>query len=189
MKRNRFIVSAISLASIPLFSLAKNNQMKKGLEKGFKVPAGEGRLHGHIKLKGVNSNILDLKISGSDTDGGFSLFEQKSLSQGRGTPLHIHHLQNEMFHVLEGSYFFKVGEDKFHLNAGDAIFLPMKVPHAWTQVSEKGKMTVLFQPAGKMESFFLAVSSLEKEPTQAEMAKLFADNDMQIVGPPLAIEQ
>ena len=78
--------------------------------------------------------------------------------------------------------------DKFHLAAGDSIFLPMKVPHAWTQVSEKGKMTVTFQPAGKMETFFLTVASLEKEPTQQEIAKIFADNDMQIVGPPLKVE-
>jgi hypothetical protein len=49
-------------------------------------------------------------------------------------------------------------------------------------------MTVTLQPAGKMEAFFVAVSALEKEPTAAEMAKFFEDNDMEIVGPPLAIE-
>jgi hypothetical protein len=64
----------------------------------------------------------------------------------------------------------------------------MKVPHAWTQVSEKGKMTVLFQPAGKMEHFFVTVAAMEHEPTKEEMAKLFTDNEMQIVGPPLKIE-
>ena len=155
--------------------------------KGFKAAAGEGRIHGHIKLKGVNSNVLDVKISGSDNEGGFALFEQTSLSPGKGTPLHVHHFQDEVFYVVEGMYYFQVGEDKFHLAAGDSIFLPMKVPHAWTQVSEKGKMTVLFQPAGKMEDFFVAVAAMEKEPTKEEMAKLFEANDMKIVGPPLAL--
>jgi hypothetical protein len=64
----------------------------------------------------------------------------------------------------------------------------MKVPHAWTQVSGKGKMAVIFQPAGKMEMFFLTVASLEKEPTPEEIAKIFVENEMQVVGPPLKIE-
>ncbi len=187
MKRKKFIVSAMAMAASPVLLKAQTTVFSPRPGKGFKINAGEGRLHGHIKLKGVNTNVLDVKISGSDTEGGFALFEQTSLTQGKGTPLHVHHLQDEVFYVVEGSYYFQVGEEKFHLNAGDSIFLPMKVPHAWTQVSEKGKMTVLFQPAGKMEQFFVAIASLEKEPTQAEMAKLFIDSEMQIVGPPLKL--
>lgn len=64
---------------------------------GFKVSAGEGRLHGHIKLKGVNSNVLDVKVSGKDTDGDLAIFEQTGLSSMRGTPLHVHHVQDEVF--------------------------------------------------------------------------------------------
>jgi quercetin dioxygenase-like cupin family protein len=188
MKRNQFILSALTVAIAPLATVAQNKKIMERTDKGFKINAGEGRIHGHIKLKGVNSNILDVKISGSDTDGGFAMFEQTSLSPGKGTPLHVHHLQDEVFYVVEGNYFFQVGEDKFHLAAGDSIFMPMKVPHAWTQVSEKGKMTVLFQPAGKMENFFVTLAAMEHEPTKEEMAKLFADNEMKIAGPPLKIE-
>lgn len=188
MKRNNFILSALALAAAPLSAIAQIKNKMERTNKGFKITSGEGRLHGHIKLKGVNQNILDLKISGTDTDGGFAMFEQTSLSQGKGTPLHVHHLQDEVFYVVEGNYYFQVGEDKFHLSAGDSIFLPMKVPHAWTQVSEKGKMTVLFQPAGKMEAFFVAVAALTHEPTKEEMAKIFTDNEMQVVGPPLKID-
>lgn len=155
--------------------------------KGFKTNAGEGRIHGHIKLKGVNANILDVKVSGSDTDGGFVIFEQTSLTPGKGTPLHVHYLQDEVFYVVEGSYYFQVGDEKFDLTKGDSIFLPRQVPHAWTQVSEKGRMTVTFQPAGKMEDFFLQVAALDHEPSQQEMAGIFADNEMQIVGPPLKL--
>ena len=72
--------------------------------------------------------------------------------------------------------------------AGETIFLPKKVPHAWTQVSEKGKMNVTFQPAGKMEEFFVTVSGLNHEPTQKEMAQIFVDNEMEVVGPPLKID-
>ena len=187
MKRNTFIASVAALAAMPLFSVSQT-QAKKRNSKGFKINAGEGRIHGHIQLKGVNVNVIDVKISGADTNGDLAIFEQTSLSQGRGTPLHVHHLQDEIFYVMEGAYYFQVGEEKFNLVAGDSIFLPRTVPHAWTQVSEKGRMTVTLQPAGKLEDFFVTMAALDHEPTAAEIAKIFADNDMQVMGPPLKIK-
>lgn len=188
MKRNKFTASLLAFVTAPFFTFSQMSRKFIRPEKGFKISAGEGRIYGHIKLKGVNSNIIDVKISGKDTDGGLSVFEQTSLSQGRGTPSHIHHTQDETFYVIEGSYKFKVGDDKYDLTAGDSIFLPREVAHAWTQVSEKGRMIVTFQPAGKMERFFLTIAALDHEPSQQEIAKIFSDNDMQVVGPPLKID-
>ncbi|MEJ7587348.1 MAG: cupin domain-containing protein [Ferruginibacter sp.] len=130
---------------------------------------------------------MDVKISGKDTNGDLAIFEQTSLSQGKGTPLHIHPLQDEIFIVLEGEYYFLVGEKKYHLNKGESIFLPRNVPHAWTQASEKGKMTVILQPAGKLESFFVTMAAMDHEPSKEEIAAIFAENEMQVIGPPLKI--
>ena len=188
MQRNSFIAALSAIATVPLLSFSSMGKAVKRKAEGFKINAGEGRIHGHIKLKGVNSNILDVKVSGSDTDNDLAIFEQTSLSQGKGTPLHVHSFQDEIFYVLEGAYYFKVGEETHHLSVGDSIFLPRKVPHAWTQISEKGKMMVTLQPAGKLENFFVAMSSLDHEPSPEEIKQLFAENDMQIVGPPLKIE-
>jgi quercetin dioxygenase-like cupin family protein len=188
MKRGKFILAALAVIPITAFAKIKANLFTRA-DKGFKINSGEGRIHGHIKLKGVNANVLDVKISGSDTNGDLAIFEQTSLSQGKGTPLHIHHLQDEIFYVLEGSYYFQVGDEKFSLSKGESIFLPRKVPHAWTQVSETGKMNVIMQPAGKLEDFFVTVAALDHEPTPKEMEKIFADNEMQVVGPPLKIEK
>lgn len=188
MKRSKFIASLISLTTMPILAFTQIQKVLTRKDKGFKISAGEGRIHGHIKLKGVNSNILDVKISGNDTDGDLAIFEQTSLSQGKGTPLHIHHTQDEVFSIIEGSYKFQVGDDKYDLTTGDSIFLPRKVAHAWTQVSAKGKMSVLVQPAGKLENFFVTMAALDYEPSQQEIAKIFSDNDMQVVGPPLKIE-
>ncbi len=189
MKRNKFLIGLLVAAITPLQIFAKNKKFYMSTGKAFKVAKGEGRIHGHIKLKGVNDNILDVKISGADNDGGMSMFEQTSISQGKGTPLHVHHFQNEIFFVEEGDYFFKAGDEEFHLSAGESIFLPLKVPHAWTQISEKGKMLVIFQPAGKMENFFVTMAALDHEPTKEEMSKIFADNEMEIVGPVLSYDK
>ncbi|CCH53829.1 Cupin 2 conserved barrel domain protein [Fibrisoma limi BUZ 3] len=187
MKRTRFIAAISTLLSAP--SLAFSS-LRKALPpgKGFKVNVSEGRKHGHLKLKGVNVNIIDVKISGSDTDGGLAVFEQTSLSPGRGTPLHVHPAQDEVFYVLEGMYYFQVGDEKYTLKTGDSIFLPRQVPHAWTQVAERGKMIVMLQPAGKLEDFFVSLAGMDRDPSKEELARLFADNQMQVVGPPLKID-
>ncbi len=187
MNRSKFILSALAIFPLSIFSKTKIDFRMK-TENGFKTNAGEGRIHGHIKLKGVNSNILDVKVSGSDTNGELAIFEQTSLSQGKGTPLHIHYSQDEVFYVTEGAYYFQLGDEKYSLTKGDSIFLPRMLPHAWTQVSETGKMTVVLQPAGKLEDFFVTVAAMDHEPTLEEMKAIFADNDMQVVGPPLKID-
>ncbi|GAB3702579.1 hypothetical protein GCM10027592_32140 [Spirosoma flavus] len=186
MKRRDFIQT--TLAGAPLVTINHEQTFADRASKGFKIQKGEGRYHGHIQLKGVNVNILDVKVSGKDTNGDLAVFEQTSLSPKRGTPLHIHPNQDEIFHVQEGQYAFMVGKDRFELQAGDSIFLPRKVPHAWTQVSEKGRMTVILQPAGKLEEFFVTMAGLKQDPSPEEITKIFADHDMQVVGPPLKVD-
>lgn len=187
MKRNQFIGAILALSAVPVLGFSRVILPALRPKKGFKISAGEGRIHGSIKLKGVNSNILDVKVSGKDTEGDLAIFEQTSLSPGKGTPYHVHPGQDEIFHVTDGSYRFKVGDDLFDLTVGDSIFLPRAVPHAWTQISAKGKMTVTVQPAGKLENFFITMAALDHEPTPSEIAKIFSDNEMQVVGPPLKI--
>lgn len=74
------------------------------------------------------------------------------------------------------------------MTVGDSILLPRKIAHAWTQVSEKGKMIVNVQPAGKLENFFVTMAALDHQPDQEEIAKVFSDNEMQVVGPPLQLD-
>ena len=86
MKRNKFIAGLMVAAIVPFQTFAKTvKKMVNG--KGFKISAGEGRIHGHIKLKGVNANIMDLKISGSDSDNGMAIFEQTSMSPEKELPI------------------------------------------------------------------------------------------------------
>lgn len=186
MKRSQFIRSTLATAA-SLAAAAKLSANSSREEKGFKTNVGEGRIHGHIKLKGVNANVIDVKVSGKDTDGDLAIFEQTSLSPKRGTPMHLHHSQDEIFYILAGEYLFQVGTDKYSMKAGDTIFLPRKVPHSWIQLSESGKMLVTLQPAGKLEDFFVTMSGLQLDPSPQMMAQLFRDHDMEVVGPPVAL--
>lgn len=185
MHRSNFILGLFT--AVPFAALAHAGLPNFRDGKAFKIIAGEGRYHGSITLKGVNQNVLHVKISGKDTNGDLAIFEQTSLSPGRGTPLHVHPKQDEIFYVLDGEYGFMTGNDKYKLRTGDSIFLPRQVPHSWIQLSEQGKMIVTLQPAGKLEEFFMTMAALKKEPDQAEIARIFSENEMSVVGPPAKV--
>jgi quercetin dioxygenase-like cupin family protein len=184
MKRGKFIITMLSFW--PLATLAKMNPfLSIRNNKGFKVKSGEARFGEHYKMKGVTLNNLDIKISGTDTENDLAVFEQTGLTPNGGPPLHIHPFQDEWFYVIEGEYLFQVGEDKYELTIGDTIFLPRNVQHAFIQLSEKGKMIVSYLPAGKMEAFFKVTDKWTSPPSKEEIAKVFAEHDMKIVGEPL----
>jgi quercetin dioxygenase-like cupin family protein len=184
MRRRNFVLTA--LTSIPAIAFAKiKSFVNLRNDKGFKVAAGDARFGVHYKMKGVTLNTLDIKISGKDTESDLAVFEQTGLTPKGGPPLHIHPNQDEWFYIIEGEYLFQVGEDKYAMKPGDTIFLPRKVKHAFVQLTDKGKMIVSYLPAGKMEDFFAVTDKWTSPPTQAEIVKVFADHDMQVVGPPL----
>lgn len=186
MRRRNFVLTALAAIPVSAFAKIKSIVTLKN-DKGFKVASGEARFGIHYKMKGITLNTLDIKISGKDTANGLAVFEQTGLTPNGGPPLHIHLNQDEWFYIVEGEYLFQVGEDKYSMKPGDTIFLPRKVKHAFVQLTEKGKMTVSFLPAGKMEDFFAVTDTWTSPPTQKEIVKVFADHDMQVVGPPLSV--
>ncbi len=173
-----------------------NNKFYMFIEKGkamrnktgFKVNSGEARYGKHYKMKGITLNNLDIKISGNDTERDLAVFEQTGYTPKGGPPLHIHPNQDEWFYVLEGEYFFQVGEDNYTMKIGDTIFLPRNVQHAFVQLTEKAKTIVSYQPAGKMEDFFKLTDSWTSPPTNDEVVKVFEEHEMKVVGSPLKVE-
>ncbi len=190
MHRRHLLLAA--LAAVPLAVAAKLRRLAPHAgtrnDQGFAVKAGESRGGERYTMRGVTLNNLDVKVSGADTDGGFVIFEQTGHTPKGGPPLHVHPLQDEVFYVVAGDYHFQVGETFYELHPGDTSFLPRNVPHAFAQRTEVAKMLVTYQPAGKMEEFFRRTSRLTTPLSAPEMAKLFAECEMRVVGPPLKVE-
>ncbi len=182
MERKKFLLT--TAAAIPALLIAQNIPIEKtgGPDKAFVVKASESRFAEKTLIGGKSPN--DIKVSTNDTNGDLAIFEYTGNEKG-GPPLHFHPHQDEIFFILQGEYLFQVGEEKHTLKAGDTIFLPRMVPHTFAQLTEAGKMFFLFQPGGKMEDFFRAIGSLSAPPTPEQGAKIFADHDMKVVGPPL----
>src|SRR5205823_7611572 len=116
---------------------------------GFSVAAGKDRFDEHIKLGGEPH---DCKVSAQDTHGAMCVFEFTGMGGG---PRHLHHDQDEWIYVIEGEFDFEISDKRFRVGAGESVFIPRKIPHAWACASGKrGKIINVYQPAGKMEEFF-----------------------------------
>lgn len=131
---------------------------------------------------------IDLKVVGSQTDGGLLVLEQIDDRKG-GPPRHVHVNQDEWFYVIQGEYVVEVGETRFELGPGDSVLAPRGVAHVWAYVGEgTGRMLVEFHPAGLMEAFFAQATQLSGASPGPELARLFSDHGMQLVGPALQVE-
>ena len=157
--------------------------MMERLTKAVLVTADRDRFGEALLF--VNGRF-DCKVSAKDTSGDLCVYDTIRAKKG-GPPLHYHHAQDEWFFVRDGEFLFQVGEETFRLRAGDAILGPRKVPHAFANVSDTGKLMIAFQPAGTMEQFFLDGSRLIN-PTPADWQAHYRAHGMEIVGPPLAVD-
>jgi mannose-6-phosphate isomerase-like protein (cupin superfamily) len=58
--------------------------------------------------------------------------------RGESPPLHIHHDEDEVFHILEGELRFRVGDDELRAGPGETLLAPKRVPHTHRVESECG---------------------------------------------------
>jgi quercetin dioxygenase-like cupin family protein len=119
---------------------------------GVKVAALESRIGRALKLP--DGSPLFIKVTTEDSGGAFFLTEQPSGRKG-GPPKHFHVEEDEWFYCLAGEYIVEVGATRFELKAGDSVFGPRRVPHAFAFVGNTpGRLMVGFTPAGRIEQFF-----------------------------------
>ena len=187
MKRNSFLkfsLAAIASLTAPFAVMAKYNR-KGRVDKGIKVLSGEDRFGKAISL--FEGDTFYTKVSTSDTDGDVFVFESTRVKEG-GPSLHLHYEQDEFWYILQGEFLFKVGEESFKAKAGDTVFGPRMVPHAFAKLGEgEGKLLMFFQPAGKMEEMFKKISegATRNIKTDEEKDKFFQLFGLKRMGPPL----
>ncbi|MFN8446889.1 MAG: cupin domain-containing protein [Caldilineaceae bacterium] len=137
---------------------------------------------GEVRSLGVST--IAFKLVPNDPSG---LFILENVFHSKGGPArHLHHEQDEWFYVLEGEFLMEVGQERRYLQPGDSLLAPRQVPHVWAHVGvERGRILVLFQPAGRMVDFFREVTKANAMPPQDPA--LWRAHGMELMGPPLAI--
>lgn len=104
-------------------------------------------------------SLMTFLITGKETGGAFFLSEI-SVPPGGGPPPHIHHREDESFHLLEGTLMIRVGDDTLTASPGDFVYLPRGVAHSFKNTGDlTAKALVLNTPAG-LENFFEEVFDL-----------------------------
>src|SRR5919202_907521 len=124
--------------------------MQDTLTRGFWVGRDGDRFGEHHDL-GIG--VLSFKVSTADSRGALLVVELAHHSKG-GPARHLHHEQDEWFYVVEGEYVIEVGDERFRMRAGDSVFGPRGVPHAWAHVGDgPGRISFVVTPAGQLEAF------------------------------------
>ena len=128
-----------------------------GNRPGLYLGPGEGpqlRVPGHP--------LVVPKLVGGDTGGAYSLLEMTVPEEG--PPRHIHHAEEEVFYILEGTVRVQLGEETVDAGAGSLVQVIRGTPHTfWNAGESPARLLAIFSPAG-FEGFFAEAAQLKQEP-------------------------
>ena len=75
--------------------------------------------------------------STAETTGGRVAVTENWAPRGHGSPLHVHHNEDEWFYVLSGELTFWVDGQVTRATEGSFVFGPRDVPHTFTVSSDE----------------------------------------------------
>jgi quercetin dioxygenase-like cupin family protein len=149
-------------------------------------PPGEGE---HLWFFG---GLATIKVDGSAT-GGRVLITEQLAPRGSGSPLHVHHSEDEWFYVLEGQLTIWVGGQTVVADAGGFVFGPRDVPHTFVVSSERARFLLVTEPAG-FEGFIRALAdpaaspeippAPSSPPDMEPVLRAAGEHGLEILGPP-----
>src|SRR5437660_10380873 len=91
--------------------------------------------------------LATIKASSETTDGNVTVIEHLA-PQGAGSPLHVHHNEDEWFYVTEGELSFWVGGRLIEAPAGSFVYGPRGIAHTFTVTSSEARFLLVAEPAG-----------------------------------------
>jgi mannose-6-phosphate isomerase-like protein (cupin superfamily) len=169
-------------------------QTKEQLKGGYLLPKDSGVIDVWWPYQPQVARYT-VKVAWEETDGRLLQLLGRD-RRGGAPPLHIHHREDESFYVIEGEMSFFVGDQRIEATAGDFVFAPKGIPHAFLVKSERAEYLTSFAPAGA-EQFFPEVAPRvipgeppppATEPDVEKLARTAANYGIEIVGPPPTLD-
>jgi mannose-6-phosphate isomerase-like protein (cupin superfamily) len=122
---------------------------------------------------GAFGSDIQFKLGGTNTDGGFCL-GLAATPPGGGPPLHVHHTDDELFIVVEGTLEVQSGSEWIPARAGSVVYLPRGVPHTFRNSGNTpSRHWVLTAPSG-FEEFYRSAAKIFAAGTPPDFAALQA---------------
>lgn len=136
--------------------------------------------------------LATIKADADSTGGRVAVVELEA-EQGFGSPLHVHHAEDEWFYVIEGELTFWVGGTIRPTAAGSFVYGPRDVPHTFVVTSPRARFLIVCEPAG-FDRFVRSASepaeyrALPPEhvqpPSPEELIAIATEHGQEILGPP-----
>jgi len=140
--------------------------------------------------------LAQIHVSGEETEGRYAVLEILS-PEGDMPPLHVHHEEDEVFHVLDGRVTLFLPGREVPLEAGESFRAPQGIPHTYRVESQTARWLVFCAPA-RFDAFVRAVSepaAREELPPRGRpvdperFAAEAAERGIELLGPPGALPE
>jgi quercetin dioxygenase-like cupin family protein len=110
----------------------------------------------------------------AQTGGGFSMVEHPIAPRSLAAPLHTHTNEDEYSYVLEGEVGVQIGDEVAVAKAGDLVFKPRGVQHAfWNAGDAPARVLEIISPA-PFVNYFEELGPLMGGPTGPDFAGIAA---------------
>jgi mannose-6-phosphate isomerase-like protein (cupin superfamily) len=139
--------------------------------------------------------MLFERLAGADETGGLLSASVVTQPPGQATPLHVHTREAEAWFLLDGAITYRAGGQLVRMTAGDFIYLPREVPHAFrTTGAVPARFLALTLPGGLLGIYDeVGVPAAERRlpdagVSDADVARwleLAPQYGIQVVGPPI----
>jgi mannose-6-phosphate isomerase-like protein (cupin superfamily) len=127
---------------------------------------------------------MEVRTTGEQTRGGFSLVAITVAPQGFAPLPHVHRQEDEGFVMVSGELEFLVGEHVERLGAGETLLVPRGVLHQFRNPFEvEARMVFLHAP--ELDGFFVELGELAAQgpPDPATLAPLMNRWGMEVPAP------
>jgi len=157
--------------------------------RAYKLSPGEG-----TALWFTNALVM-VKTGGPETRQRLTVVEILH-PPGYAPPMHRHLVEDESFYIISGTALFESNGERFIVEQGDFVFLPQGSTHSFLAgTQEPFRCLVITVPAG-FETFAAEAGEPaarrelpEPKPIDGqELASIAARHNIEIVGPPIALE-
>ena len=108
-------------------------------------------------------SFVIIRVSALEGQDGISVLDHR-IPYGSSPPLHFHHAEDEVLHVLEEEFRLKVGDQEHRASAGDIRLIPKGVPHTYRVESANGGRCLTITGRGEFERFVRAISRRAERP-------------------------
>lgn len=128
-------------------------------------------------------------VEGSSSDERFAVIEHTVAPRGLGAPRHTHRHEDEFSYVLEGTLGVEIGGRELEAGAGDTVFKPRGVPHAFWNASERPvRLLEIISPA-RFADYFRDMTRVFADPAAMEEVRARYELEMDLASVPELVQR